>query len=153
MEGYRGEDLSKTFTLDEAQTLLPTLGALLERARAAAVRAGELEEEMQELSQRIFLSGGLHVDVAAAAKRRAEREKAMGDARSTIEEIEEIGAKVAENEMGGLEFPCALEGRTVLLCWTLGEEGITQWREEEDAADVRHEVDGRFARRERDRLN
>ena len=151
--GQEPTGLSKVFTLEEAQTLLPVLGALLERAREAAMRAGNLENEMQELSQRIFLSGGLHVDVAAAARRRAEREKALGETRGTIEEIEEIGARVAENEGGGLEFPCVLEGRTVLLCWTLGEEGITQWREETDEKDVRREVDGRFSRRERDRLN
>ena len=148
-----GVDLSKTFTLDEAQTLLPVLGALLDRARESATRAGTLNDEMQELSQRIFLSGGLHVDVPAAARRRAEREKALGEVRGTIEEIEEIGARVAENETGMLEFPCEVEGRVVLLCWTQGEEGITQWREEDDAADVRRPVDGRFSRRERDRLN
>ncbi len=108
---------------------------------------------MQELSQRIFLSGGLHVDVAAAARRRAEREKALAEARSTIEEIEAIGARVIEIDGSGLEFPCVVEGRTVLLCWSLGEDGITQWREESDAEDVRREVDGRFNRRERDRLN
>ncbi len=129
------------------------LGALLERAREAAVRAGQFESEMQELSQRIFLSGGMHVDVAAAARRRAEREKALGETRATIEEIEEIGAKVAENEGGGLEFPCVIEGRTVLLCWALGEDAITQWREETDDAEVRRDIDARFSRRERDRLN
>ena len=145
--------MSKTFTLEEAQTLLPVLGALLERAREAAMRAGQFESEMQELSQRIFLSGGLHVDVAAAARRRAEREKALNEARTTIEEIEAIGARVAENEGGGLEFPSVLEGRTVLLCWGLGDEAITQWREEADAADMRREIDGRFWRRDRDRLN
>ena len=145
--------MSKTFTLEEAQTLLPVLGALLERGREAALRASGLERELQELSQRIFLSGGLHVDVAAAARRRAEREKALAEARSTIEEIEAIGARVIEIDGSGLEFPCVVEGRTVLLCWSLGEDGITQWREESDAEDVRREVDGRFNRRERDRLN
>jgi hypothetical protein len=142
--------LATTFTLDEAQMLLPVLSALLEKARAAAIRAGALEQEMQELSQRIFLSGGLHVDVAAAARRRAEREKAVDEARKTIEEISEIGVQVAENEDGGLEFPCLLEGRTVLLCWTLGDEAITEWREVEDKPEVRRAVDGRFgSKRER----
>ena len=145
--------MSKTFTLDEAQTLLPVLGDLLEKVREHAVRAGALEGEMQELSQRIFLSGGLHVDVAAAARRRADREKALGDARGTIEEIEQIGVQVMETTAGGLEFPFVLEGRTVLLCWQVGDEGITQWREVGDEKDVRHEMDGRFGRRERDRLN
>ena len=146
--------MAKTFTLDEAKTLLPVLSALLERARTAAVRAGTLENEMQELSQRIFLSGGLHVDVPAAAKRRAEREKAMEEARATVEEISEIGVQVAELEDGGLEFPHLLDGRTVLLCWSLGDEEILHWREVEDKPETRRALDGRFAsRKDRERPN
>lgn len=140
--------------MDEAKTLLPVLSALLEKARAAALQAGALENEMQELSQRIFLSGGLHVDVPAAARRRAEREKAMQEARSQIEEITEIGVQVSESDEGGLEFPCLLEGRTVMLCWKMGDEEISQWREESDEEGVKKPVDGRFmGRKDRERPN
>lgn len=123
--------MRKLFTVEEARTLLPILSALLRRARAAAVRAGEVESEMQALSQRIFLSGGLHVDVSAAARRRAEREQAVQEVRSTLEEISEIGAKVSDLERGLLEFPHLMDGREVLLCWTLGDdEAIRWWRED-----------------------
>ena len=106
---------------------------------------------MQELSQRIFLSGGMHVDVAAAAKRRAEWEKAVQEARSTIREIEEIGTRVGDVDAGRLEFPYLLDGREVLLCWTLGEdEEIRQWREDEDDSPLRSVSDGILRR---DRLN
>ncbi len=145
--------MGKTFTYEEAQTLLPVLGALLLKAREAAIRAQGLEEEMQALSQRIFLSGGLHVDVSAAARRRAEREKAMQEARSTIEEIEQVGVTVSESEDGVLEFPTLLDGRTVLLCWKTGQDSITEWREVEDEGSVRRAVDARFFRRERERPN
>ena len=141
--------MGKVFTLGEAQVLVPVLGALVRRAREAAVRANELETEMQALSQRIFLSGGLHVDVSAAARRRAERDKAVQEAKSTIEEIEEIGAKVTDLSEGALEVPSLLEGRPVMLCWTLSEAEISHWREPQDGADVRREVDGRFGRGER----
>lgn len=141
--------MSKTFTLGEAQTLLPVLEALVRRAREAAVRAGKAEEQMQSLSQRIFLSGGLHVDVPAAARTRAERDKGVQEAKSTIEEIEEIGAQVGDLGEGLLEIPCAVDGRVVLLCWTAGEAEISHWRETEDEAEVRREVDGRFGRGER----
>jgi len=145
--------LGKTFTLEEARTLLPVLGALLKRARDAALRANRYEGEMQALSQRIFLSGGMHVDVPAAARRRAERDKGVQEARSTIEEIEEIGARVGDMEEGRLEFPYALDGREVLLCWTLGdEEEIRQWREDEDGSPLKSVTDGNF-KRDRDRLN
>ncbi len=141
--------MAKTFTLEEARTLLPVLGALLRRARDAALRAGRFESEMQELSQKIFLSGGMHVDVPAAARRRAERDKAVQEARSTIEEIEEIGARVGDMEQGRLEFPYLLDGREVLLCWSLGEEEeIRQWREDEDDSPLKSINDGAF-RRER----
>ena len=127
------------------------LGALLRRAREAALRAGRIEGEMQDLSQRIFLSGGMHVNVTAAARRRAEREKAVQEAQSTIAEIEEIGARVGDVDAGRLEFPYLLDGREVLLCWTLGEEEeIRQWREDEEDAPLRSVTDGILRR---DRLN
>ncbi len=145
--------MSKTFTVDEARMLLPTLGALLNRAREAALRASGFESEMQELSQRIFLSGGMHVDVAAAARRRAGRDKAVQDARSSIEEIEEIGARVGDMEVGRLEFPYALDGREVLLCWTVGEEEqIRFWREDVEDSPLKSVTDGEF-KGDRDRLN
>jgi hypothetical protein len=139
--------LGKIFTLEEARTLLPVLGSLLRRAREAALRAGRFEAEMQALSQRIFLSGGMHVDVAAAARRRAERDKGVQEARSTIEEIEEIGARVGDMEAGRLEFPHLLDGREVLLCWTLGDdEEIRQWREDEEDSPLRSLSEGDFRR-------
>jgi hypothetical protein len=141
--------LSKVFTLGEAQVLVPVLGALMRRAREAAVRANEIDGEMQALGQRIFLSGGMHVDVSAAARRRAERDKAVGEAKSTLEEVEEIGAAVRDLSEGALEIPSTLDGRPVLLCWTLGESEIVHWRELEDEKDVLRDVDGRFGRGER----
>ncbi len=132
--------------MDEAQTLLPVLAALLGKAREAAARAAQYDQEMQELSQRIFLSGGMHVDVAAAARRRAEREKAAGEVQSTIAEIEEIGARVVEGDTGALELPCLAEGRVVLLCWSYGEEAIERWREDEAESQEREIGDGLFGR-------
>lgn len=132
------------FSLEEAEMLLPVVGSLLERSRAEAVRAAELELEMQMLSQRIFLSGGLHVDVGAAAKRRAEREKAMAQAESLMEELTEIGVNVEDMEEGSLEFPCSVEGRVVLLCWTVGESRIERWREEGEGAVMQRVEDGPF---------
>jgi len=141
--------LSKVFTLEEARLLLPVLSALLRRAKESATRAAKFEGEMQELSQRIFLSGGMHVDVPAAARRRAERDKAVQEARSSIDEIEEIGARVGEMEVGRLEFPYLMDGREVLLCWSVGDdEEIRQWREDEEDSPL-HNLPGGEPRRDR----
>jgi hypothetical protein len=139
--------------LSEAQTLLPVLESLLRRAQTAGARAAELESEMQELSQRIFMSGGMYVNVAKAARRRPEREKALQEARDTLAEIDEIGVQVKDLEKGLLDFPSVMDGRTVLLCWKLGEKEIGYWHSEEDGFAGRKPLDARFGKTERERLN
>ena len=116
--------MSKTFTLGEAQTLLPVVEALLRKAQTAGVRAGALEMEMQELSQRIFLLGGMHVDVSIAARRRAELDKSVQETKDTLAEIESIGVQIKELDKGLLDFPSVIDGKAVLLCWQLGEKSI-----------------------------
>jgi hypothetical protein len=145
--------VSKTFTLSEAQTLLPVLEALLKRAQAAGKRAAELGIEMQQLSQRIFLSGGLHVNVTQAARRRAERDKALQEANDTVAEIDEIGVQVKDLEKGLLDFPCVIEGQTVFLCWKLGEKEIGFWHTPEEGFAGRKPLDTRFGKTEKERLN
>lgn len=145
--------MSKTFTLNEAQTLLPVVEALLRKGQGAGVRAGELEAEMQALSQRIFLFGGTHVNVVVAARRKAELDKAVQEAKDTLAEIEAIGVQIKDFEQGLLDFPCLLEGKTVLLCWKLGEKEIGFWHSPEDGFAGRKPLDSRFGKTERERLN
>jgi hypothetical protein len=141
--------LSKTFTLSEAQTLLPVVEALLRRAQAAAAQAGELEQEMQQLSHRIFLSGGMHVDVSVAARRRAERDKTVQEAKDILAEIDSIGVQVKDLEQGLLDFPSVMDGKAVLLCWKLGEPAIAHWHTEEEGFAGRKPLDARFGKTER----
>ncbi len=108
---------------------------------------------MQQLSHRIFLSGGMYVDVAVAAHRRAERDKLVQETKDSLAEIEEIGVQVKDLEQGLLDFPCIMDGRTVLLCWKMGEKEIGYWHSPEDGFEGRKPLDGRFGKTERERLN
>jgi hypothetical protein len=137
------------FTLGEAQTLLPVVEALLRKAQAATVLAEELEAEMQRLSHRIFLSGGMHVDVSVAARRRAEHDKSVQEAKDTLAEIDSIGVQVKDLEQGLLDFPTMMDGKTVLLCWKLGEPAIAHWHTEEEGFAGRKPLDSRFGKSER----
>lgn len=141
--------MSKTFTLHEAQTLLPVVEALLRRAQAAAARNEELENEMQQLGQRIFISGGLHVDVTAAAHMRAEREKAVKEAKDSLAEIDSIGVQVKDLQQGLLDFPSLMDGKPVLLCWKLGEPAIAHWHTEAEGFAGRKPLDSRFGKTDR----
>jgi hypothetical protein len=145
--------LSKTFTLSEAQTLLPVLEALLRKAQTSGTRAAEIEVELDQLRQQIFLMGGVHVDVALTARRRAEHDKAVQETKDALAEIDAIGVQVKDLEKGLLDFPCVVDGRTVLLCWKLGEKEIGYWHSIEDGFAGRKPLDARFGKPERDRPN
>jgi len=119
--------LERTFTLSEAQALLPVLESLLQSAIAAHRRAEEIDEEMQALISRILLSGGVQVDPVRTSRMKAERERLGQRLEDAIREIAATGAQVKDLEMGLLDFPCLLHGAIVLLCWKLGEPAIEHW--------------------------
>jgi len=143
----------KTFTLDEAQALLPLVQSLLGRATESKEAAGKLQEEMQELVRRIFVSGGILVDISAAQKRRIALDALVQRAKDALEEIDAIGVQVKDLDTGLLDFPCLLEGETVLLCWKRGEERIEFWHRVEDGFAGRQPIDARFRRAAPEKLN
>ncbi|MGA8866716.1 MAG: DUF2203 domain-containing protein [Candidatus Sulfotelmatobacter sp.] len=140
---------SRTFTLDEAQSLLPVLESLLRTAIQGKKLMEEVDAEMQALGHRIFLSGGMHVDVVPLARRKAERAKAEQRAKDALAEIDSIGVQVKDLDIGLLDFPCEVEGQVVLLCWKLGESGITHWHGTQEGFAGRKPIDERIARSKR----
>ena len=139
----------RTFTLDEAQSLLPVLESLLRTAIGGKKIMEDFEGEMQSLSHRIFLNGGTHVDVVAVARRKAERTKAEQRAKDALAEIDSIGVQVKDIDIGLLDFPCEVEGSIVLLCWRMGETSITHWHSTEEGFAGRKPIDERIARPKR----
>jgi hypothetical protein len=134
----------KTFTPDEAQTLLPVLRALLTRAIQGKQTIEEWEKESQDLNHRILLSGGLFVDIAKIARKRAERDKAIQGTKDALAEIEAIGVQVKDLDTGLLDFPCVVDDQIVLLCWKLGEEKIEYWHGLEEGFRGRKRIDERI---------
>ena len=139
----------RTFTLDEAQSLLPVLESLLRTAITGKQLMEEVEAEMQALSHRIFLNGGTHVDVVATARRKAERIKAEQRAKDALAEIDSIGVQVKDIDIGLLDFPCEVDGRIVLLCWKMGESSITHWHSPEEGFAGRKLIDEHIGRSKR----
>jgi hypothetical protein len=117
----------RTFTLEEAQWLLPVLQGLLKTAMDGKATIESVEAELTAVNHRIFLSGGLFPDIFHLAARRGAREKAVQAVKDAIAEIDAMGVQVKDLDMGLLDFPCRVNGEIVLLCWKLGESEITHW--------------------------
>ncbi len=137
----------KTFTLDEAQSLLPVLEALLKRARESKEAAESVESGLTDLSRRIYLSGGMKVDISSVTRQRTVMESHLERLRESIAEIDSIGVQVKDLDSGLLDFPFKLDEEVVLLCWKLGEPAIEHWHTVESGFRGRQPVDERFRRR------
>jgi hypothetical protein len=136
----------RTFSLEEAQSLLPVLESLLRTAITGKKIIEEVEAEQQTLSHRIFLNGGMFLDVVPLARRKAERVKAEQRAKDAVAEIDSIGVHVKDIDIGLLDFPCEVEGQVILLCWKLGEKSITHWHGTQEGFAGRKPIDERIAR-------
>ena len=136
----------RTFTLDEAQSLLPVLESLLRTAINAKKVVDEADAEQQALQHRVFLTGGMFLDIVPLARRKAERAKAEQRAKDALAEIDSIGVQVKDLNIGLLDFPCAVEGQLILLCWKLGEKAITHWHGFQEGFAGRKPIDQRIAK-------
>ncbi len=139
----------RTFTLDEAQSLLPILESLLRTAIDCKKLIESVDQELQDLAHRVFLNGGTLVNIVVMARRKAEREKAIQRAKDAVAEIDATGVEVKDLDIGLLDFPCEVDGRTVLLCWKLGEKGITHWHGVSEGFAGRKLIDERIAKAKR----
>jgi hypothetical protein len=134
----------RTFTLDEAQTLLPILGSLLQQAIASRQLIEEVDTELQHTAHRVFLNGGMLLNVVHLARRKAEREKAIQRIKDALAEIDAAGVQVKDLDTGLLDFPCKVEGEIVLLCWRMGESKIEHWHGTSEGFAGRKPIDERI---------
>ena len=139
----------RTFTLAEAQSLLSVLESLIRTAIEGKNLIESVDTEFQAIAHRVFLNGGIFLNIVHLARRKAEREKALQRVKDAIAEIDSIGVQVKDLDIGLLDFPCEVDGRTVLLCWKLGEKSITPWHGVNEGYAGRKPIDERIAKAKR----
>lgn len=137
---------TRTFSLEQAQMLLPVLESLLRTAISGRKLVEEVDGEMQATAHRVFLNGGMFLNIVQIARRKAEREKAVQRVKDAVAEIDATGVQVKDLDIGLLDFPCRVDGEIILLCWKLGEKGITHWHGTEEGFAGRKPIDERIAR-------
>jgi hypothetical protein len=142
---------TRTFSLEEAQTLLPVLESLLRTALRGKALIEEVDGEFQATAHKVFLNGGMMLNVVHLARRKAERERAVQRVKDAVAEINATGVQVKDLDIGLLDFPCRVNGETILLCWKMGEKTITHWHGTEEGFAGRKPIDDRITRAGRKR--
>ncbi|HWG91618.1 MAG TPA: DUF2203 domain-containing protein [Candidatus Thermoplasmatota archaeon] len=131
----------KRFTVEEANALLPRVGARLARLREELTGLRFAEEQVQDLRQ----MWGLRIEDPSCSDhqdyRRYVGEAALygNRAKDTLAELGELGVEVKDPWTGLVDFhgERSRGGEVVYLCWKEGEPRITHW----------HPLQGGFAAR------
>jgi hypothetical protein len=114
------------FTVGEANALLPTVRAIVERMVEHRRELGAALERREVLGVLTGSNGGgfnprLPAEVDQAVEQAAEGIK------HCVEELTALGVLVKDLDTGLVDFPSVRDGGEVLLCWQLGEDEIGWW--------------------------
>ena len=108
--------MSREYTAEEADALLPLLRTALQNIRHA---------------RQIVLSGGERIRRTAPLDGGAEQGREFWEALQTlrreIEGLNEQGIVLRDPESGLVDFPARRDGREIFLCWRIGEDRVGYW--------------------------
>ena len=136
--------MPKSFTLTEAERLIPRVGELLREAIRLKSEYAQAEQSIRANAERVMLMGGVVVHREEALAARNRRDEAASQLREAFEQIQEIGCLVKDLDIGLIDFPTRYGGREVYLCRKLGETGIAFWHDVEDGFAGRKPIDQDF---------
>jgi hypothetical protein len=136
--------MPRRFTLAEAEAVLPEVERLIREAVARKADYQEAEEELQEFSRKIILSGGISVNREKVLGIRSRRDCAAAALKEAIESIQSAGCLVKDLDIGLVDFPTVFRGEEVYLCWRMGEPAITFWHGVDEGFQGRKNIDQDF---------
>lgn len=125
------------FTLEQAEALLPRVRDELVAMQGCKRRIDALRVELGEVTGKATGNGHVRSGAGLPAKRR-EAEGLVEELNGRLATLNEWGVEIKSIDDGLADFPSDRDGRTVYLCWKLGEERIAWW----------HEIDAGFAGRQ-----
>ena len=121
----------KIFSVEEANSLLPTVRQLVRKIQRAHTQIISYQSEVKQAAEYAEQGGGgIASGVAYAA--------ILMEMAGLVSEIEALGVQLKDFSRGLIDFPSLRDGRVVLLCWQLGEGDRLEWW---------HDVDAGFAGR------
>ena len=110
----------KLFTVEDANTLLPTVRGIVRRIQRAYRRVSGSQEQARRAAEGAQLGGG-------GMEGGSDYVVALTDLAAASGELEELGVQLKDFERGLIDFPTMRDGRVVLLCWQLGEGDELEW--------------------------
>jgi hypothetical protein len=111
----------KTFTLEQANTLIPQVDQLL--IQMVDVR-GKIVAGGSDLESVLRHAGG-----NGGSKNASEHVLMLQHFNACLTTLQELGVELKDLDQGLVDFPSYREGQLVYLCWKRGEDRIRFWHD------------------------
>jgi len=131
------------YTVAEANARLPELTRLLTEIRAQAQQLAALKGRLSTVKEKVRRNGyhnPAEDTTVASIEEGIEQAISMG-----INQLAQWGIELKDLNTGLIDFPALYEGRTVYLCWQLGEPEVGYWHETDAGFAGRQPIDDTFA--------
>lgn len=113
------------YTVDEANSLLPTLEPVLEALTDVYIRLQEAGETVRAFEHRAGQNG--HGRETRIFDPDMDLDPIRAEMKALLQVLDDAGVVLKDIEIGLIDFPTRLEGRDVYLCWHLGETHVGFW--------------------------
>jgi hypothetical protein len=126
--------MAQSFTVDQANRTLPLVRRIVrDIVESYAIWQAKVREFEVATAQSRADRPSPHAEELQRQAQQLARE-----IQGFVGELRELGVEFKGFDLGLVDFPSEIEGRTVYLCWMLGEDSVKYW----------HEVDAGFAGRQ-----
>ena len=122
--------MTKFFTVEEANALLPQVRILIEEMFVARDEAMARRPDLKPVLEKAAGNGG--------SRKAGELLGVFKKFEKIVSELQELGCELKGIEQGLIDFPAMMHGREVYLCWQYNEPEIAFW----------HDIDAGFAGRQ-----
>ena len=119
--------MTKLFTLDEANALLPRLEQIVEELWSTRQSITNAQRDATDVARQARRNGHDRTGDISEARRRLSDLISRFD--SSIKSIGDLGCELKDLDIGLFDFRSIREGRVVYLCWKVGEPEIGFWHD------------------------
>jgi hypothetical protein len=137
------EPPQRLFTLTEAERARQELEPFLVEAMDSRKKLSGLESQLNAVSARIMMMGGVIVPYEKLAAVRMEHNQLSESLKSAVSRILETGCIIKDLDIGLLDFPAVINNQEVYLCWKLGEDRIRFYHRQDEGFSGRKPLDPR----------